>query len=147
MENKEPSLLTKIVNYIVEFITSPFVIIIPMLILVFIMFLNLKEIIEVLNTQYYYSDDYDIEMMANDLNLEPEYIESNSRYKENYISSTKKEDGSYEYHYVIYVSHDELMELSKKYKYDKEDNNKEDDNKDIKTDFIVTPNGLYPVIH
>ena len=65
---------------------------------------------------YYYADEYDIEAMAEELGLEPEYRECESHVACNYISSACDRNGNYTYHYVIYVSNDAVYNAAQKYK-------------------------------
>lgn len=65
---------------------------------------------------YYYADEYDIEAMADELGLEPEYRECESHVACNYISSACDRNGNYTYHYVIYVSNDAVYNAAQKYK-------------------------------
>ena len=65
---------------------------------------------------YYYADEYDIEAMAEELGLEPEYRECESHVARDYISSACDRNGNYTYHYVIYVSNDAVYNTAQKYK-------------------------------
>ena len=65
---------------------------------------------------YYYADEYDIEAMAEELGLEPEYRECESHVACDYISSSCDRNGNYTYHYVIYVSNDAVYNAAQKYK-------------------------------
>ena len=67
--------------------------------------------------KYYEATKYDIEAMAKELGLEPEYRESATRDGVDYISSTLKSNGQYEYHYIVYTSEDYSYSVSKKYQY------------------------------
>lgn len=76
---------------------------------------------------YYYADEYDLEAMARELGLEPEYKECGSHVSRNYISSACDDKGNYTYHYVIYVTDDAAYNAAQKYKLADTTSEAEDD--------------------
>ena len=63
------------------------------------------------------ASEYDLDAMAEELGIEPEYVESKDRSECNYISSEYNIDkGEYEYHYVIFTSDDEAFSIAEKYR-------------------------------
>ena len=65
---------------------------------------------------YYYANEYDIEAMARELGIEPEYEECGPHVPYDYISSACDENGNYTYHYVIFVSDDAVYNTAQKYR-------------------------------